>query len=99
MGVGPYVRSAPLAEDPGAIGRELRVDLRHDAALALEQEEPDLSAAHVLVKRRDPVYECGQLAKQLHADQSAADDREREQSAFALGVGLHVGALQTFDHV
>src|SRR5262249_29468430 len=64
-----------------------------------EQEEADLVAIHVLVKRRDPVHESGQLAEQLHADQSAADDREREQSAFALQVGLHVGSLEAFDHV
>ena len=66
---------------------------------ALEQDEADLVAIHVLVKRRDPVHESGQLAEQLHADQSAADDREREQAAFALRVGLHVGALETLDDV
>jgi hypothetical protein len=53
----------------------------------------------VLVKRRDAVNECGQLAEQLHSDQSAANDREREQSAFALRVSLHVGPLEALDHV
>ena len=66
---------------------------------ALEQEETDLVAAHVPVKRRDPVHEGGQLAEQLHADQPAADDHEREQSAFAPRVGLHVGSLEALDDV
>ena len=83
----------------GPVIRQLRVDLRHDAVAPLEQDEADLVAAHVLVKRRDPVHERGQLAEQLHPDQPAADDHEREQSAFALGVRLHVGPLEPLDDV
>ena len=98
-GVGPDVGPAPLAEHPGPVVRQLRVDFRHDAVARLEQDETNLVAIHVLVKGRDPVRESGQLAEQLHADQPAADDHEREQSAFALGVGLHVGALETLDDV
>ena len=53
----------------------------------------------MLVERRDPIHECGQLAEEFHSDQSAADDHEGELPAFALRVGLHVRSLETFDHV
>ena len=98
-GVGPDIGPPPRAEHPGSIIRECGVDFRHDAVAALEQEEPDLVAVQVFVQRRYPVDKGGQLAEQLHPDQSAADDREREHLAFAPRVGLHVGALETFDHV
>ncbi len=99
QGVGPDVRPAPLAEHPGAVIRQIRVDFRHDAVGALEQKETDLFAVHVFVKGRDPVHEGGQLPEQLYPDQPAANDREREQSAFAPGVDFHVGPLETLDDV
>ena len=99
QGVGPDVGPAPLAEHPDAVIRQRRVDFRHDAVAGLEQEEADLVAVHVLVKGRDPIHEGGQLAEQLHPDQAAADDREREQSAFLPGVGFHVGSLEALDDV
>ena len=97
--IGPDVRPTPLAEHPGPIICKFGVDFRHDAVAALEHEKADLVAAEVFVKRRDPVRECGHLAEQFHPDQSAADDREGEEAAFALRVGFHVGTLEALDHV
>ncbi len=98
-GVGPEYRATPLAEHPGPVIGECRVDFRHDVIGALEQKKLDIVAVDVFVKWRDPVHECRQFAEQLDADQSPADDCESEQAAFALRVGLHIGALETLDHV
>ena len=53
----------------------------------------------MLVEGRDAVHEGGQLAEQLHPDQPAADDHEREELRFASRVGFHVGALEPLDDV
>ena len=99
FGVSPDVGPGPAAQDPDSVVGQPGIHLGHDALAALEQDAPYLLATHVSVERRDRVHERGQLTEQLHADQPAADDHERQQCTLSLGVRFLVRALEAFDHV
>ncbi len=63
----------------------------------LEQNQANLVATHVPVKRNNSIDESAQFTEQFHAYQAATDDRECEESAFTLRFSLDVGALKAFD--
>ena len=71
----------------GPVAGQRRVDLRHEAVAAREQDAPDLVAVDVLVQGHDSVVERGQLAKKLHAHESVAHHNKGEKPALARGSG------------
>ena len=97
--VGSQFNSGPLCEHSDAIRSQRRIDFRHDPIAGLEQDEADLAAIHIPIEMPDTIDERGQLAEQLHPDQSAADDYKGEKLRFPLQIGLHVGPLEPLDDV
>src|SRR5262249_25467496 len=90
---GANLGAAPLAKDFRPISSQSRVNLRHDAFSPFQQKETNLVAAHVRIPASNTVNKRSKLTKQLHADQSAADDHKRELSAFQRRISFSVGAL------
>jgi hypothetical protein len=98
-GVDADAHARASGEDPGGVASQRGGHLRHDAVGGMKEVEADLVAPYPRVVAHDLVGEGGHLAEQLRSHQAAADHRESEEKALALSVGLHVGALETFDHV
>ena len=72
---------APLLQYAHRDGPQLRVDLGQDACAGLEQEKPHLLTPDARIEAQHVVRERAQLAEQLDADESAADDDDREAAA------------------
>jgi hypothetical protein len=91
--------NAAMLEHARRRGRQLRVDLWQDPRAGLEQPKTDLVAPNARIKAQHVVGKRGELTDQFYANQSSANDDNRQTLAPLRRVRGCVRAFEAFDQV